>query len=211
MNDFDQILDDSLRQIASGAVNADECLAQHPEYSVQLKPILQSARLLGRGRELTPSGAFKTRARDQLMDHIRAHSHGKNGKLPLIWTIAMSLAALAILFFVTGTAVAQGALPGQALYDWKLTSEDIWRATTPDRVGVDLELADRRISEITSVSSDSANEAKAIAGYKEVLTRLNSENDVKNNDRILLTLKSNQIKLSAVGIIIPELNKHISP
>lgn len=211
MNDFQQVLDDSLRQIASGAANVDECLAQYPEYAVQLKPILHSARRLERGRELTPSEAYKISARDQLMDHIKAHSHGKSGKLPLIWTVAISLAALAILFFVTGTAVAQSALPGQALYDWKLTSEDIWRATTPDRVGVDLAIADRRISEIISVSTGSTNEAKAIAGYKEVLTRLNTENDVKNNDRILLTLKSNQIKLSAAGIIIPELNKHIAP
>ncbi len=153
MNDFDQVLDDSLRQIANGAATADECLAQHPEYSAQLEPLLQSAARLERGRRLVPSEEYKGQARDQLMAHMQAHPRRNRREPSLAWNIAISLAVLMIALFLTGTAFAQGALPGQALYDWKLSSEQMWRASSSDRVGVDLQLADRRAFELTSISS----------------------------------------------------------
>ena len=211
MNDFDQVLDDSLRQIKSGTATADECLAHHPEYSAQLKPLLQTAGRLERGRELTPTEAYRVRAREQLAAHMKAQPRRNRRKPPLIWTIAISLAVLMVAFFVTGTALAQGALPGQPLYEWKLSSEQIWRNSSSDRLSVDLQLADRRIYEITSVSGDKTAEARALAGYQEVLTRLKTENDSKNNDRVLMTLKSNQQRLSAAGINIPELDTHTTP
>lgn len=211
MDDFEQELDNSLYQVAGGSATTDEWLAQHPEHSEQLKPLLQTAGRLKRGREFVPTEAYKKSARDELMMYMQAHSRRNRRKPPLIWTIAIGLAVLAIAFFATGTALAQGALPGQPLYEWKLSSEQIWRASSPDRVGVDLELANRRASELTSLSANSTDEAKALAGYQEVLTRLNTEKDSKNNDRIQLTLKSNQQKLSAAGIKIPELDTHPSP
>jgi hypothetical protein len=211
MNDFDQVLDDSLKQITSGTATIDDCLAQHPEYSAELKPLLRTASRLEQGRELVAPEGYKKQSREQLMAYVQAHPRRQIWKLPLVWSVAISLAVLALLFFVTGSALAQSALPGEALYGWKLSTENIWRAGSPDRVGVDLELADRRTYELTSVSGNSTNEAKVLAGYKEVLIRLKTENDTKNNDRILVTLKSNQQKLSAAGIDIPELNSHISP
>jgi hypothetical protein len=211
MNDFDQVLDDSLKQIASGTATIDDCLARYPEYSGELKPLLRTASRLGQGRELMAPDGYKKQSREQLMAYMQAHPRRNIWKLPMVWSVAISLAVLALFFIVTGTALAQSALPGQPLYEWKLSSENFWRSSSPDRVGVDLELADRRTNELTSVSGNSTNEAKALAGYKEVLTRLKTENDEKNNDRILHTLKSNQQKLSAAGIDIPELNSHISP
>jgi hypothetical protein len=211
MNDFDQVLDDSIKRIAGATATADECLADHPEHSAQLKPLLETANRIERGRELYPSDAYKHRARGQLMEHLRINSNQKTRKPPLIWTAAISLAVVVIAFFVTGTALAQSALPGQMLYNWKLSSEQIWRVSSPDRIGVDLELANRRTVELTAVNSSPTDKSEALAGYQEVLNRLNSENDAKNNDRILMTLKSNQQKLSASGIIIPELNKHLAP
>jgi hypothetical protein len=210
MNDFDQVLDNSLQQIASGAATIDECLAQNPEHSAQLKTLLQTADLVGRGRELAPTEAYKSRARGQLMDYMQDHPHRSKRKFPPVWSVAISLAVLAIAFFVTGTALAQGALPGQPLYGWKLSSEQFWRASAPDRVGVDLQLADRRTSELTSVSANSAGAAAALAGYEQVLTQLKSESDVKNKDRIQLTLKSNQQKLSTIGIHIPALENQLT-
>jgi hypothetical protein len=211
MDDFEQAIDDFLQQIASGSSTAEEWLAQHPGQSEQLKALLQTAGRLGRGRELVPAEAYKKSARSELSAYMQAHSRRNRRKPPLVWTIAIGLAVLAIAFFVTGTALAQGSLPGQLLYEWKLSSEQVWRASSPDRVGVDLELANRRADELTSVAADSTDEAKALAGYQEVLTRLNTENDKKNNDRIRLTLKSNQQKFSAAGIKIPELDTHPSP
>jgi hypothetical protein len=210
MNEFDQVLDDALGQIAGGAATADECLAQHPEYAEQLGPLLQAAARLERGRMLATPEGYKTLARDQLTAYMLTHPRRNRRKLSLVWNVATSVVVLVMAFFITGTAVAQGALPGQPLYDWKLSSEQVWRASVPDRVGVDLQLADRRTLEITSLSADSVNEARALSGYREVLARLSTEADAKNNDRILHTLKSNQLKLSAAGIKIPELDAHLS-
>ena len=211
MTDFEKVLDDSLEQIASGAATIDECLARYPEYSEQLGPLLRTGSDFSRAREIFPSKAYKARARGKLLEEIQAHPRGKKTKFSIFWTAAISLAVLVIAFFITGTAFAQGALPNQPLYEWKLSSEQFWRASSSDRVGVDLALADRRTSEIMSEAADQTSQAKAMNGYKEILVRLNSNNDAKNNDRILLTLKSNQKKLSAAGIKIPELDKRLSP
>ncbi len=209
MNDIEQVLDDSLKKIDDGSAAADEHLANHPEHAAQLEPLLQTAARIQRGRELYPSVDYKSRARGQLMEHLRAHPRRSRGKLSLVWSVAISLAVLVIAFFVTGTAFAQSALPGQPLYDWKLSSEQFWRASSSDPVSVDLALADRRTFELTSLSADKTDSARALAGYQEVLARLSSEEDALNKDRISYTLKSNQLKLSAVGINIPELDKHL--
>jgi hypothetical protein len=210
MNDFDQVLDDSLEQIANGSATPDECLAQHPEYSAQLEPFLHTATHLEQGRGLAPSEAYKSNARDQLMAHMQAHPRRNKRNLSRGWSIAISLAVLVVAFFITGTAFAQGALPGQPLYDWKLSSEQLWRVSSYDQVSVDLAIADRRTFELTSLTSNSAYESRALAGYKEVLFRLDSEVNTLNKDRISYSLKSNQLKLSAAGIKIPELDKRLS-
>lgn len=210
MNDFDQVLDDSLEQIANGSATPDECLIRHPEYSAQLEPFIQSAARLEQGRGLSPSETYKTNTRDQLMAHMLAHPRRKRRNLSKGWSIAISLAVLAIAFFITGTAFAQGALPGQPLYDWKLSSEQLWRVSSYDPVSVDLAIANRRTFELTSVYGNSTYESRALTGYQEVLTRLDSESNALNKDRISYTLKSNQLKLSAAGIKIPELDKRLS-
>ena len=209
MKDFEQVLDDSLDQIARGAATAEDCLAQHPEYAAQLGPLLQTAARLERGRRLTPPAAYKTRARDELVVHMQAHPRRHRWKRSLVWNVAISLAVLVVALILSGTAFAQGSLPGQPLYQWKLSSEQFWRASSPDRVGVDLQLANRRAFELTSVSTDANGEATALAGYQQVLDRLSLEQNAQNDARIMDTLKANQLKLSAAGIKIPALDKHL--
>jgi hypothetical protein len=210
MNDFDQVLDDSLEQIASGAATADECLARYPEFSEELKPLLLTAAHVERGQALIPSEAYKASARSKLSADMLAHPRRNRRKLSFLWSVAIGLAVLVIAFFISGTAFAQGALPGQPLYNWKLSSEQIWRASSSDPISVDLALADRRTFEVTSLSTDKTNQAMALAGYRDVLARLSTEEDAMNKDRISYTLKSNQLKLSAAGIKIPELDKSLS-
>ena len=210
MNDFDQVLDDSIRDIASNGATPEECLARHPEYSGQLEPLLKTAALMEGGQELLPSENYKTRARGQLMEHMQAHPRRSRRKLSVVWNVAIGLAVLVMAFVLTGTAFAQSALPGQPLYDWKLSSEQIWRASSSDPVSVDLALANRRTFELTSLSNDAASKAQVLAEYQGILARLTLEDNALYKDRISYTLKSNQQKLSAAGINIPELDKHLS-
>ena len=211
MNDFDRTLDECLTQITGGASSLDECLARHPEQASQLKPLLQTAAIVERGRAVKLSPAFKARTRTQLYAHMQAHPRRRAWTFPPVWRVAVSLAVLAIAFLITGTAFAQGALPGQPLYAWKLSSEQAWRAVSPDPVAVDLSLAERRVDEITIIAAEPALKAEALNGYLETLARLESESNAANKEKISLALKSHQEKLSAAGVSVPELDHTIKP
>jgi hypothetical protein len=210
MSDLDQILDDCLRQLASGTSTLDECLARHPQQAAQLKPLLQTAIGLGSGLSVRPGGAFTGRSRNQLLAHIRAHPRRRTLPFFEMRRVAASLAMVVVALMVTGTAFAQAALPGQPLYTWKLSSEHIWRAMASDPIGVDLGLAHRRVVEMQSVTTDPAREARAADGYREVLARLKSESDAQNTERILKSLKSHQEQLLNSGVSVPELDDYLS-
>ena len=211
MNDFDRILDECLTQITSGASSLDDCLARHPEHASQLRPLLQTAAIVERGRAVKLSPAFKARTRSQLYAHMQAHPRRRVWMFPPVWRVAVSLAVLAIAFLITGTAFAQSALPGQPLYAWKLSSEQVWRAVSPDPVSVDLSLAERRVDEITIIAADPTLKAQAVNGYLKTLDRLEAESNASNEEKITLALKSHQEKLSAAGVSVPELDHTIKP
>ena len=211
MNDIDLILDDCLTQITSGESSLDECLTRHPEYAARLAPLLKTAARVERGRQVKLLPATKSRTRARLYAHMEAHPRRSAWVLPPVWRVAASLAVLVMVFLVIGTAFAQSALPGQPLYAWKLSSEQVWRIFSPDSVGVDLSLADRRVDEMTVIAEDPARKAQALNGYLEALARLKSESAAGNDERILPALESHREKLSAAGISVPELDHIISP
>jgi hypothetical protein len=205
MKDFDQILDDCLVQISNGVSTLDDCLARHPEHAARLRPILLTALRLGAGRTVVPSPALKARARARLTMYMQAHPRRKSTAFPVL-RLAFDMAALLLAFLVTGTALAQGALPGDALYDWKLISEQVWSAVAPDPLALDLALSERRVNEMLAVSGDADAYAAALAGYQEVLARLTARTDADSQARILFVLTSQQEALKSAGISIPELD-----
>ncbi len=208
MTDFDRILDDCLIQISSGASTLDECLARHPKHAAQLKPLLQTASRLERGQEVRPSPAFKARARARLTLHMQAHPRRKPVFMPVL-RLAFSAAALMFAFLTTGTALAQGALPGDMLYGWKLTSEQVWRVAASDPVDADLALLDRRAAELVAVANDPARVAEGLVAYQETLTRLTVQADAEIQARILAVLQSQQEAFAQVGIIVEELDIYL--
>ena len=208
MNDFDHILDECLTQISSGASTLDECLVRHPVHAAQLKPFLQTASRLERGREIQPSPAFKARARAGLTLHMQAHPRRKPAASPFL-RLAFGLAALVLACLTAGTAFAQGALPGDILYDWKVTSEQAWRAVASDPLEADLFLLGRRADELVAVSGDAARSPQALVAYQKALTRLTVEAGADSQARILPVLVSQQETFMRAGISIPELDAAI--
>lgn len=208
MKDFDLILEDCLERLASGASSLDECLLRYPEHASQLRPLLQSAARLEHVRAVLPSPAFKTRVRAQLMAHIQAHPRRRQGMSPFL-RLAFSLAVLMLAFLFTGTALAQSALPGEPLYGWKLASETAWRALSPDPLGTDLALADRRVAELVAVADDPERSAMVLELYREVLNRLKSRGDAQAQNRILPFLQSQQATLTRAGLSVPELDAYV--
>lgn len=211
MSDLELILDECLTQLVSGASSLDEILARYPEHATQLKPLLQTAVQFESTQSLKPSPVFKARARGQLTNYMKAHPRRQSWMMMPIGRVAMSAAVLVIALFITGTVFAQSALPGQTLYEWKLSSENIWRAVALNPVSVDLTLGDRRVNEMIAVNGNFVEEAQALNGYLEVLARLKSEGDARNSAQILQVLKLQKEKLSRSGISIPQLNQILSP
>jgi hypothetical protein len=66
-NEFDEILEHGLDQIASGKSSVEEVLARHPQDAEELEPYLHSAEYLKRGRAVTPSPMFARRLRADLL------------------------------------------------------------------------------------------------------------------------------------------------
>ena len=208
MDNFDRILDDCLVQLSSGASTLDECLARHPKHAAQLRPLLLTASRLERGRLVRPSPAFKARARARLTLHMQAHPRRKSVFMTFL-RAAFSMAVLALTFLAAGTALAQGALPGDALYRWKLTSEQAWRAASSDTLEVDLALLGCRADELVAVAGDPARVAEGLVNYQETLTRLTVQTDAEAQARILAVLQSQQELLVQAGIVVPELDIYL--
>ncbi len=203
-NDLETILDTCLYQIEGGESNIDECVARYPEYAEQLKPLLNAATRLARGREVIPDPSYKARARTQLNIYMQQHPQHRRVS-PVFWRFSIVLMTVLTLFLVSGTAFAQGALPGDAFYSWKLTSEDVWRFTSSDPVGVDITLSNRRMNELVSVSRDQARRARVVQNYEKLLVKFDAEQDAKNRARILPILRAQHEELIKAGVSVPEL------
>ena len=209
MTEFEKVLQDCLLTLERGDSNVDECLNRHPKHALQLEPILLTSLDLERGREARPSAAFKARVRAKLTQEMRTHPR-KTVRFNFMFTrIATGFAAIMLALFIAGTAYAQSALPGSAFYAWKLVSENTWRAITPDPVGTDLVIADRRIDELMAISNNSTQRTQVLGTYLEVVTRLKSEIDADNEARIQSVLNSQIKELNQLGILVPPLDQDI--
>ena len=208
MNDFDELLEDSLEKIASGEATVEEVLARNPKDAPELEPYLRSAEHLQRGRAVAPSPFFAARLRSDLMREITATSRPVPRRPFFVQRMALNLGVLLLMFAFVSTAFAQAALPGDSLYNWKLTSENVWRVLTTDPLGTDLQLSNRRINEYVAVSQDESRRARVLSGYHVLLVRFQTEDDALEKERILRVLKSQQDSLRKVGLSIPELDSY---
>jgi hypothetical protein len=210
MNEFDLILEECVDLIASGETSPEECLALYPEYAAELEPVLYTAVYLQEGREVTPPPFLRSRIRAELNQAMKT-TPGPQGRVPLFFfRRVLNVALIVLALLMTNTLFAQRALPGEALYNWKLASENLWRAITADPVGTDLKLSDRRINEYVAVSSDEQRRTEVLLGYNKLLVRFRDEKTEADRARIITVLKSQQDNLSQAGLSIPALDNYFS-
>ena len=124
--------------------------------------------------------------------------------------MAFTTSVLLLTLVMTNTVFAQEALPGEALYNWKLASESLWRAVAVDPLGTDLTISDRRINEFVAVSADEQRRTEVLLGYNRLLARFQDEHDEADRARIRHALRSQQDWLRREGLSIPELDKYFS-
>lgn len=206
-NDLETILDTCLYQIEDGESNIEECVARYPEHARELEPLLRAATQLARGREVVPDPAYKARTRTQLNVYMQQHPQHKRVS-PILLRFSIALVTMLLLFVASGTAFAQTALPGDAFYNWKLTSEHVWRLTSIDPLGVDITLSNRRMNELVVVSGDQDLRTRAVKNYEELLIKFNAEQDEEKRARILPILRSQHEALVEAGIAVPELENY---
>ncbi|HET6846253.1 MAG TPA: hypothetical protein VFH29_05425 [Anaerolineales bacterium] len=200
MNEIEMVLDDCLRRMRTEGLTQEDLLALYPERAAELRPLLAAAFRLQAASEVSPAPAYVSRSRAQLMNRVALTAAKRpQGMLPA-WRMAVALAGLVLVMLMSTTAFAQVALPGQALYGWKLGSEAAWRAVSPDPVGVDLKLAERRTDELKTVVHDPAKFDTAKGQFHAVLDRLEAERDPQNDVQISDALVAHQKSLESQGI-----------
>jgi hypothetical protein len=204
-NELETVLDICLSQIQDGESDIDECLALYPEQAAQLEPLLKAATKLSRGKEVIPDPAYKARTRAKLSIYMQQNPQRKRVS-PIFWRVAIGVMTMLIAFLATGTSFAQSALPGDQLYDWKLTSENVWRMTSSDQLGVDLSLSNRRVQEIVVVSGNQARQQRALENYQKLLVKFNATKDEKARARILPVLRAQHQALIKAGVQSPALD-----
>jgi hypothetical protein len=210
MKDFQRILEECLTRLSNGTATVDECLARYPEHAAQLQPLLRTALRLNRGREVMPSLTFNAYTRSAVIQYIRSHPRQPRSMMPVFQRSALAFAMLVIALLATGTAQAQSALPGDAFYSWKLTSEHVWRAFTLAPVETDLIFAERRLSEWIAVSDDPTLSASAMNNYLQAISKFKSVGDVETLTLITPALQSQQQTLNNAGLSNPELDNYLS-
>ena len=203
-NDLEMILDTCLSEIEDDEANINECLARYPEHAAQLEPLLKAATKLSHGREVVPDPAYKARTRAQLSIYMQRNPQRKRVS-PIFWRFAIGVMTMLLVFLATGTSFAQQALPGDRLYDWKLTSESIWRMTSSDQLGVDISLSNRRVHELVVLSGDEMRRARALENYEKLLVKFNAAKTEKDRARILPVLRAQHESLIQAGVSVPEL------
>ena len=206
---FQRIFEECLTRLSNGIPGLDESLARYPEYAAQLRPLLETALLLNLGRDVTPLSTFTAYTRSAVNQYTQTHPRQPQIVMPIFQRATLTFAMLVAVFLVTGTVHAQSALPGEPFYAWKRTSEQAWRALSPNPVATDIILAGRRLDEWIAVSNDLTRSANAKAGYLEALSRLESKHDVKTITLIVPALQQQQQALSDAGLANTELDNYL--
>jgi hypothetical protein len=147
------------------------------------------------------------RARSQLNVYMQQNPQRKRVS-PVLWRFTIAFVTVMMLFLASGTAFAQQALPGDTLYSWKLTSEQLWRLTSRDGLGVDIALSQRRMNELLVVSGDETRRAWAIQNYEKLLVKFRNAESEQDRARILPVLRAQQEALLEAGVVIPELESY---
>jgi hypothetical protein len=94
------------------------------------------------------------------------------------------------------------------LYNWKLTSEHLWRFTSDDQLEYDILLSNRRVNELMEVSQDEMRRPSAIRNYEKLLIKFHNTQDPEDRERILAVLRTQRETLLNAGIDISEIEPY---
>ncbi|MFC1939418.1 DUF5667 domain-containing protein [Chloroflexota bacterium] len=164
--EFDNVLDECLERLLTRGGTIEQCLQNFPEHANTLKPLLEIALATKKASAIEPSPEIRDRARHQFYSALRETAHKKSRPFPS-WRwqpqwVATVAVVLAFLLAGSGTvAAASGSMPDEPLYPVKLATEQVQLVLTPSTLGkaeLYAKLADRRVTEIVNMASESKPE-----------------------------------------------------
>ncbi len=159
---LDDVLTDCLDRMSRGA-SVDDCLAAYPVRAAELRPLLQTARVVGPAARVRPRAEAKAAARERLRHAMARHP-------PQAWRAAIfqqhlrawASAAAALVIVVGGYGVVEASSdskPNELLYPIKRTVERVrlaWPLRSDESRGrLSEELARRRAEELAEIAVQS--------------------------------------------------------
>jgi len=169
----EQILAECIAEVKGGNSTVEDCVARHPEFGRELRPLLEIALGLSPTVEAA-SPEFKARARAAVQRAMQGNEltveRGRMRRLQPVLSLKAATVAIGVLAAVVvagaGTVFAsQRTVPGDALYPVKTGVESVQLALTPGheaKASLHLKLAERRVDE-------AAREAKTEHGPSAAL------------------------------------------
>lgn len=216
-DELGRILDSCLELISSGAETVDTVIEQYPEYRDQLKPPLEAAMWLQSRKEVfNPRPGFVQLSQRRLVNRFREQTAdgGINetiSRIPIFFQqhrIAVQYSALltltAVLLFVgyrSADFLVQRSIPGDPLYEAKITREEMQVSLASDQEGetrLRIEFAQRRVIEMQEL---------VITGRTELIDRTleNFEYQLsKAASGILVVAQSDQVTAAQLSTLFEE-------
>ncbi|MFN8598228.1 MAG: DUF5667 domain-containing protein [Anaerolineae bacterium] len=164
-DDFDSILDQCVTALAAHQLTVDECLRRYPHYADQLAPLLRAASQVSIAPAIPALSPDTRRAIEQrVLSRAAQLSSAKplpqtrqTSRQPLFrrWQTWAAI-ALALILISAGTVTASAnSLPGEALYQVKLWSEQISLtfAKPADEPAVLAQIAQHRVAEFNTLAA----------------------------------------------------------
>ena len=179
MNKQYEILEVCLNEIEQG-VSVDAVLSRYPEYTNELRPIIETSVQAKDIAVPVPSPEVVKRNRAKLLQRAAEMREAKS--VPRIWSAPLRRAfvslAIVALLFVSGTNLVRAAstsLPGDQLYPVKRSWEDVLLFFTFDedaREALEFEHENERLDELHELFAEGRSARVNFAGY---VTRQNKD------------------------------------
>ncbi len=186
--DFSQIIETGVELILSGKATLEQFLGRYPDRADAIRPELEVAIWLSsRSREVAPRPGFVSASRRRVLERIQQEAKGtqkKHAFMGIAWPKRLSFqwvaVALVLLVLFSGTGgmvtFAQGAIPGDNLYEVKRTSEQVaynLSFTDTRRVALSARFAERRLDEAGQLiqKGDTKAAEEALSAYQQEVSR----------------------------------------
>lgn len=153
---FNDILDTCLERLARGDT-PEQCLARYPEQAIELEPLLRTAAMTRAAVAIAPRAESRARGWQRVSEALRETSPARASIFSAMPRWAVAMAALIVFLVASGATAgaAAGSLPDSFLYPVKLATEKVQLSLTFShlvKTELLVKLADRRVSEITSMA-----------------------------------------------------------